>query len=423
MAGLNHRIFLGKETLLETGMVFSYQRLGSEEEEADIAYKFEDAFINKTLRGKLQLNHKFNSRFSIRTGVIGAFLDYEAFERESFQGNSVTTLDEEGNTSLWQGYLQGQIRLRENLSLNLGLHTMYFSLNGNYSLEPRAGFKWNLSPRSSLSAGYGRHSRIESMSVYFARNLDSAAINPTPNRDLALSFSDHYVLGYDQFFGEHWHMKLEAYYQYLSDVPIAQVGFNSPEAQVFSVINLQSSFVNLPLANDGSGENYGIEMTLERFFTDGWYMLFTGAWFESKFKARDGINRDTRFNFNYATNLLLGKEFKIGKNSTFGINGRFIWNGGPRFFDYDRLASQDAGFPILDYERGYALEAPDYYRLDIRLNIRWNRPKVASILSLDIQNVTGRTNVFSYDYSVRQDALILNEQLGFVPILNYRMEF
>ena len=54
------------------------------------------------------------------------------------------------------------------------------------------------------------------------------------------------------------------------------------------------------LVNNGTGENYGIEFTLERFLSNNFYFLITTSIYESNYKGYDGIKRNTAFNGNYA---------------------------------------------------------------------------------------------------------------------------
>ena len=334
VGGLNHTIFLGKNTSLETGIIYSYQKIEDVSQDIPDNEEYRAEFTNQEVRAKFQVNHKFNAKLSLRGGFIGAYKSFDALEREIFREQNFVNVDESGSSSIWQGYLQGQYRITKNLDLNIGAHALYFALNQTNSIEPRAGLKWKITPKSSLSAGYGRHSRVEALSLYFARDLTGVSGEVNPNRNLKLSKADHYVLGYDQSFAKNWHLKLETYYQRLTNVPIAREGVTNPAQLVFSSINLQDSFVNIPLVSEGTGENYGVELTLEKFFTDGWYLLSTLSWFDSEYTARDGIQRDTRFNFDFASTFLAGKEFKLGKskNNSFGLNIRVLWNGGPKIY-------------------------------------------------------------------------------------------
>ncbi|MEL6193057.1 MAG: TonB-dependent receptor [Bacteroidota bacterium] len=424
IGGLSHSLLIGENTLLKTALVYSYQEQAYEYEEIAFNYLEEEKFINKTLRGKIQLSHKFNPRFSLQAGAIGAALDFEARVRERDNNVEFEGVDTEGNTTQWQGYTQASYRLTQDLTFNAGFHMLYLALTEASSFEPRFGAKWQFKKNQSLSLGYGRHSRIESMSVYFANDVNNYSGLQQPNTSLGLAKADHYVFAYDLFPGRKWHVKAEAYYQRLTDVPIASPLATDEFSQVFSTINLNRSFEGIPLVNEGEGENYGIEFTVEKFFTNDWYILTTASFFNSQFTPQDGVQRDTRFSSGFATTWLAGKEFKVGKNknNSFGVNFRALWNGGGRFFNFDLPASRNAGFGIRDFEGGYSLDGGDYLRIDLRLNYRVNKPKYAATLSLDLQNATNRVNVFNYFYNSSTGQLQANEQLGLVPVLNLRVE-
>ena len=66
------------------------------------------------------------------------------------------------------------------------------------------------------------------------------------------------------------------------------------------------------LVNSGTGRNYGVELTIEKFFSDGYYGLFTSSLYDSKYTASDGVERNTAFNGKYVLNILFGKEWKVG---------------------------------------------------------------------------------------------------------------
>jgi hypothetical protein len=44
-------------------------------------------------------------------------------------------------------------------------------------------------------------------------------------------------------------------------------------------------------------------------------------------------------------------------------------------------------------------------------------------LSLDIQNVTNRQNVFNRSYDRVKGEVVSNYQTGMIPVLNYKIEF
>jgi hypothetical protein len=64
-----------------------------------------------------------------------------------------------------------------------------------------------------------------------------------------------------------------------------------------------------------------------------------------------------------------------------------------------------------------------YFRADLRLSLRWNRPRLTSTLSLDIQNLTNRLNVYGNWYDSEKGQVVTSYQSGLIPILNYKVEF
>ncbi|HZF99685.1 MAG TPA: hypothetical protein VEY71_01720, partial [Chitinophagales bacterium] len=60
---------------------------------------------------------------------------------------------------------------------------------------------------------------------------------------------------------------------------------------------------------------------------------------------------------------------------------------------------------------------------DIGLSLRMNRPKLTSVLSLDVQNVTNRQNVFGTFYDTNKNEIVTYYQMGLLPVLSYQVEF
>jgi outer membrane receptor protein involved in Fe transport len=89
----------------------------------------------------------------------------------------------------------------------------------------------------------------------------------------------------------------------------------------------------------------------------------------------------------------------------------------------DLQASIDQNQEVLDYTNAYQTKVPDYFRIDIGVSYRKNLPTWSWVLSLDIQNVTGRLNVYNEYYSTERMVVDYNYMNGLIPILNYRVEF
>ena len=177
--------------------------------------------------------------------------------------------------------------------------------------------------------------------------------------------------------------------------------------------------------NIGKGRNYGIDFTLEKFFSKQYYFLFTISLFESKVTPYNGVEYNTRFSTNYKANLVIGKEFKVGKkrNAIFGINGRLIFEGGLRYTPINLPRSRELGYGVGDIEDLLAEKHKPYRRLDIGLNYKINRTKITHSISIDVQNVTNQKNVFGKYYHIPSQSIRESTHNLIIPILNYRLDF
>jgi hypothetical protein len=326
-----------------------------------------------------------------------------------------------GATNRFQAYFQWKLRLSNTWELNAGVHHNYVALSDDYSVEPRFGAKWSINDKHIISYGLGLHSKAEAASLYLAEQEQPDGSVIQPNKDLRMTRALHNIIGYDWRIAPDFHFRIEAYYQYLYDVPVMV----DDTTGTFSSLNFRNGFTNLDLTNEGTGRNYGLELTLEKFFSRDYYFLVTASLFQSKYTMPDGIERNTAFNNRYIFNAVGGKEFKVGKNKNniIGTNLRLIWRGGYKIVPVDFEASQEAGQEIRDYERAFEESAPDYFRVDIGVSYRKNNPKWSWILSLDIQNVTGRLNVMDEYYYTESGSIEQVYMTGLIPVLNYKVQF
>jgi hypothetical protein len=299
------------------------------------------------------------------------------------------------------------------------MHFLNLAYNGTNAIEPRASLKWQVNPANSLSFGFGQHSQIQALGVYFARSVDATGRVSYPNKDIDLTKAQHYSVSFQHQFQKNLALKAEVYYQRLFNVPVSIYDTSS-----FSVLNVESEFVTEPLINKGRGKNYGIELSLEKYLDRNFYYTISTSLYESKYTGADKVERSTRFNGNYITNLVAGKDFvSDNKRRTFGVNIRTIYAGGLRTTPLDLQKSRDAGYAVYKEDQAYSQQNPAYFRSDLRLSMKWNRKHTTSTLSLDIQNVTNRLNTYGQWYDGEKAAIKTSYQNGLIPVLNYKIEF
>ena len=434
--GLTHEYRLNPSTYIKTVLSWSGTQLEDKFEYENVAPEVnvdQAEFSKSFIRTGVTLNKKFSARHMLETGVIFSALSYD------FQETNTNTLNEEpykevirfrdnGSSGSWQGYGTYKFQINDKLSLIGGLHLLHFNFNSETSVEPRAGINWRFKENQALSVGFGTHSKIESLEYYLGRYVNPDGTSEQLNGDLEMTKARHYVLGYQRKLNIDWSLRLEAYYQDLFDVPVVEDtrGEDIPLHPAYASILFSSGYTSLPLVNRGTGKNYGFEMTLEKQFSNDYFLLLTGALYEAKYTGSDGVERDSRLNGNFNSTLLAGKEFRVGKNggnNTIGINIRSSWSGNQRYAPVDIPASIEEGMEIRPLEDVYTKSYPNYYRLDLQLSYRKNKSNRTSEWRLDIQNVTNRENIL-YDYYLpAQNQVAYETQLGLIPVLSYRIQF
>jgi hypothetical protein len=180
------------------------------------------------------------------------------------------------------------------------------------------------------------------------------------------------------------------------------------------------------LENKGLGRNVGLEVTLEKFFTHNWFLMFSGSVYDSKFKASDGQWYNTSYNGNYIVNILGTKEFKWGKKrlNTIGIGGKLTVGGGQRYTPYDTLLSKYSEDPVVQDKERNKYQFKPYFRFDIKLNYMWNGKKhVTQEVGIDLVNITFQKNILRLQYVDAQAQPREVYQLGFLPLFYYRIDF
>ncbi|MCB9276368.1 MAG: TonB-dependent receptor [Lewinellaceae bacterium] len=359
------------------------------------------------------VQYKLGAGSSLRLGLLASRHAYSLF---SLDNSADTLVAGAGNGLLWQPYANWSARLGAHLRLNAGLHWMYFGLSESSALEPRLSLAWLMGNGQQLSLAYGLHSQLQAPQLYFATNKAGGEKEPGFTR------AHHLVLGYRNELSTAGLMEVEAFYQYLFDVPVAATAANS-----FSALNLLEGLPPWALANEGSGENYGVELSLQQYLTRGYFFLFTGTYYESTYKGSDGVKRDTRYNGNYIANITAGKEWERqkgkGRVGTWGLNGRVAFVGGFRDTPIDLDASAAAGHTVFRDDEAFTIRQKGYFRADLRVYRAWNRSKFNSILALDVQNLANTQNLAFRYYDAQQRQVVEKYQLGLIPILTYRIEF
>ncbi len=439
--GLNHRISVGESSYLKSSIGISRSTNNFESDrfidkdtpqERIIRYTEVDDTQNRFTFSTL-FNSKLNNKITLRAGFL-----YENFgiqsslkDREEQPDNNndgdpdlFTFRDIDDSFSLIQPYFQSQLRLTEKITVNAGLHSQYSSLNEQFVIEPRAALNYKIASKHNLNFGFGIHHQNVPLPLLFLNEDVNGELIQT-NADLDFVKSIHYVIGYDIKIAKSWRAKFEVYYQDISNAAVES--FSSSYSSLTEGTDFDFDNDRVSLVNEGVGFNQGIEITIEKFFSKGYYGLLTTSIFESKYEGSDGIERNSPFNNGYVINFLTGREFSVGKDrrNTIFFDTRVTFAGGRYFTPVDIEASRASGFEVLQEDIAFSKQYDDYFRWDLKFGFKLNskRKKQSHQFYVDIQNLTNRENVFVRRYNRLTNNVDQIDQIGLFPDIGYRFQF
>lgn len=373
-----------------------------------------------------QLTHRFSYYSRLVGGVKYDLYDVQYLEKVNdydFPGDARTVTDEKGTMSLLRAYAQYQHTLSPELSLTGGLFGMYFTLNGSKAVEPRGGIRYTPANGHTLAAAGGLYSQLQPRTFYFIQTHTPEGIVYT-NKDLDFSRSAQFDASYDWAFAHNWHAKVEGYFQHLYSIPV----INDPD-EYFTMLEAGGAGQNSidrqdNLVNKGTGRNYGVELTLEKFLSQNYYLLFNTTLYRSTYTNGFNDKRwSTIFDGRYLVNLTGGYEQPLNKGWTLFADLKGSYAGGTRYTPVLVEESKQKNEVIFDKERVNTLKVRDYFRMDLRIGYRKNHKRYTDELALDLQNFTNRRNIHSIYFDLNKGKYEEMTLQAFMPMVTYRVNF
>lgn len=427
VVGLSHIYFFNKNTRIKTTVsgqsAGSYTLIDSlgKNNNPDKAF-----FRNHNNENKLNFSTNLLKKIGSKNVLIAGF-NYQYYKIKYI--DSVFIADEndfrsltnaDGNLGIMQGFSQWKHKFNDMISMNIGLHYQYFNLNNSQTLEPRLGLQYQISPKNLISFGYGMHSQTQPKMLYFVESENANNAISFTNHNLGFTNSNQFVLGYTNFLSTNWRFKAEAYFQQLSNVPVSET------LQDYSVLNEGAYFaINLmdSLTNKGTGKNYGIEFTLEKYLSNNYYILVTTSLFRSLSTGYNGNTHPTAFDNKYVINALAGYEWKLTKKSSLNFDIKAVFSGGKPYIPFDIEKSKISNQAEYIWEEAYEKKLADYFRLDFRIAFKINTKHFDQEWAVDLQNLTNHQNVFMQSWDSYNKVVKTDYQQGFYPMVLYRIYF
>lgn len=422
-AGISHRYFFNGGGALRTTTATSYSKNEATEDYYDDKLnKFpylnlDNKYTNLTLTSSF--DKKYSTKHTNKTGFTITNMRYDMkMALAPLIGKPLEIISEgKGNANLISAYSSSLIDLNNIVSATVGVNTQILTLNNHWTIEPRASVKWQSSAKSSFALAYGLHSRMEKMDVYYVRDKSNGK---QLNKDLDFTKTHHVSLSYNYKISDNMSLKVEPYFQYLFDVPVMA-------DSSYSVLNRSLFYVEDDLINKGKGRNYGIDITLEKYLTNGLYYMVTASVFDSKYTGGDGVWHNSKYNRRFIVNGLIGKEWMIGrlKRDVLSVNLKLTLQGGDRYSPVDEAASLAHPDKETQYDetKAFSKQFSPMFLANYSISYRMNRSKISHEFAIKGLNATNTKEYYGHEYNLKKGIIEPKKEATSLFNILYRLDF
>ncbi|MBK8552759.1 MAG: TonB-dependent receptor plug domain-containing protein [Ignavibacteria bacterium] len=384
--------------------------------------QFVDTFTNKSKEGETGLKTEYfltlTPNTQIQAGGRFSFINFENdiyqqadtsyfIDPESGERYVIPELSLTNDTKTNKAYLYTQFtqNIFKDVQINLGLRYDYFEyLNDKNYIAPRASLEIPLNQKLRASFAYGIFYQSPAY-LWLAANEQ--------NRNLKEIKADHYVAGLEYLISSDVRMTLEAYYKNYSDYPVSTLRPYLILGNNGGNFEKQDEFGLEPLVSAGTGFARGIEFFIQKALTTNFYGLLNFSLYEAKYKALDGIERQSSFDNTYLFTVTGGYKFGDGWEAA----AKFRLVGGRPYTPIDPL---DGSQLISEYN---SERLPDYSRLDIRVDKTLNFKNWTLVTYLDIQDVLNKKNVTGVEWNIYTRSFKYDESIGLLPTIGINAIF
>ena len=306
------------------------------------------------------------------------------------------------------GYFQSTRDMGSRLSLTWGGRVDNYSYIGATRFSPRTGLTYRLTNRLAWRASYGQY--YQQPFFFF---LSAFPVN----RGLTPARSDHYITGFSYTVSPTFRITLEGYRKYYRDYAV------SLEYPTFTLANTGDTFavnnILFPLTSAGRGRAEGVELFMEKKFTNRWFGQANLSWARSYHAALDGVMRRGSFDSPILANAVGGYRF----NSKWEISMRAIYLTGRPYTPLNEAESFAQNRAVLDTSRATGVRAGDYARFDFRLDRTFTVRDKPLLVFIGLQNAFDRRNFQAVSWNRRDNGPVVQRQLGLFPLIGMDWRF
>jgi len=307
----------------------------------------------------------------------------------------------------------------ERVLVNVGVRYDYFSYSEKGNVSPRVSASYYVIPGiMNFNIAYGEYFQTQAYPTYgplYGSNADK-----NTNRYLKNTHARHYVAGFEHILDDGLKLTIEGYYKQYSDIPVTEQFIH-----FFNKMYRSNVTVNL-----GKQNAYGLDFMLQQKLVKDIYGTLSYSKMWSKMDdpriGREGKTYTSEYEFPNVLTLILGKRFAdLRKNldempfyikypsmilpfsDDMEISVRYRYASGKVYTPKEWRTDEQYYEGGVRWSKGNWAEVdeinsaryPDYHRLDIAFNSRYNFEKWSLGVYLSVQNLYNRKNIASYQYN------------------------
>jgi hypothetical protein len=305
-------------------------------------------------------------------------------------------------------YLQASTQVASRVKITLGGRVDHYDILSQARFSPRAGVGVRLTDALSWNSSAGSYYQQPAFLFVSAFPQNSALV---PWR------ADHYLTGLAWSPMADMRVTAEAYRKTYTDYPVAS------GLPTVSLANIGDTFdvreILFPLTSAGEGYSEGVEIFVEKRLTAKLYGQGNLSFSRTRHAGLDTVLRPGSFDYPFVFNLLGGYRL----SPVWEFSARLSFLSGRPFTPYDQVVSTAQRRGVYDLTRVNAERAPDYGRVDLRVDRTFTVGGQPLNLFFGVQNLTNRRNFASYSWNRRTNTQQFGEQQGIFPILGFDWRF
>jgi hypothetical protein len=305
-------------------------------------------------------------------------------------------------------YLQASKQVASRVNVTLGGRFDHYAILSQARFSPRAGVNVRLADTLSWNSSVGSYYQQPTFLFVSAFPRNASLV---PWRAV------HYVTGLAWSPDASLRVTAEAYRKTYADYPVAS------DLPTVSLANIGDTFdvreILFPLASAGEGYSEGVEFFVEKRLTSKLYGQGNLSFSRTRHAGLDRVLRPGSFDYPFVFNLLGGYRL----SPAWELSARLSILSGRPFTPYDQAESTEQRRGVYDLTRVNAERAPDYGRVDVRVDRTFTVGGQPLNVFFGVQNVTNRRNFASYSWNRRTNTQQFGEQQGIFPILGLDWRF